>query len=265
MSTIIIPAGSIQHRPRIAYQNYMEDPFVTIGGDPTTDGNVPANLADWNMSTFWEPASGGVSLATFYLAAPKLVNYFAFYNQTLYLYGGTLTLQYSLDGGSTWLDAVTAAPGSNAVVYLTFDSITAQYWRIAMNSTTAARLSLAAFGQDMQLERGQWVGVSPPPYLRTSKVTTNISDNGALIGRSVIRTGHSMSLDLDFLTPSWVRNNWLPFMIHAESKPFYYLWNIDDYPNDAMFCWAEGKDFTPPRYSRQRYMALGLKAPGRMD
>ncbi len=172
-----------------------------------------------------------------------------------------VTLQYSTDSGSTWEDACEVHPATNATIYQVFDPIVAADWRLRVVSVDACRLAVFAIGVDMQPEVGDWVGISPPLLARTTKLTNTQSENGVFLGRSVKQYEYEFGVNLDFLTPAFIREEWLPFVLVAELRPFFFHWNYSDYPDEPFFSWAEGA-IQKPQYSRQRYMSAGIRMKG---
>lgn len=260
--TIVILPSPAAGKTRLAYQNVLADPQATVTcDDGAVDGFNFQQAYDWNSATYWKPATGGTHYIQAVLPATRQVNYFAIYAQNLSANGGSASLQYSTDYGITWNTACTVTPPTSAPQYITFEPIMANSWRAVTSSAVASQVGVISFGLDFTLQRGAWVGRTPPILGRAPDLTTIISDNGAFIGRSVKRANWQTNLDLDFLTPEWVRSYWLPFMTAIETQPFFMLWNPVDYPGEASFCWIDqAKNIMPPKYSRQRYMSAGLSS-----
>lgn len=260
MTTIVFVPGSTATRPRIGYSNLLDSDDATVTADEEADGYAKEFLSDWLSHTYWMPTTNGAHYvrASFGVAQPA--NYFAMYSNSVWETGGTIDLQYSTNGGSVWTTAATIMPVDNSPIYLPFAQILAADWRVRVTSTPAAKLGCVAFGVDLQLQRGDWIGFTPPELGRDTDLTTTISDNGGFLGRSITRNMWSSKLDLDFLTFGWVYESWLPFIKHAERKPFFMLWNENDYADRAAYCWTMKKgDIAHPKISKRIYMSAGLR------
>lgn len=258
-------AASGPDKPRVAYQNLLRDGGGTVTASSETAQYEYQNAYDDRPFTWWRPESG-TSYLTLVLPSARSVNYFAFYGTDLAAKGGSIQLQYSLDGGGSWLDAaVSVSPADTTPVYKVLTAaIAAARWRFKVICATQPNLACLSFGTDLQFERGCWVGFSPPRLARDTDLTNNISQRGVWLGRSIIRNGMMGAFDLDKLTPGWVETYWKPFVRHAETKPWFLLWNKTGYPADAAWCWAEG-DIERPAYSHPNFMKAGMRYRGRTD
>ena len=36
----------------------------------------------------------------------------------------------------------------------------------------------------------------------------------------------------------WMRQYWLPFKAHALKYPFFFVWNEQQFPTEAAYCWT---------------------------
>ena len=57
---------------------------------------------------------------------------------------------------------------------------------------------------------------------------------------------------------SWVRQFWLTFMLAAEEHPFYYSWDLINFPDEVAYCYTEGK-IDVPKYVSHRHFSIDLK------
>ncbi len=265
MPTVILPpALPSTNQMRIAWSNLLETSGATITKSTETVGFEFENAYNWQPFNFWKPADGSQWLqCVLPVAAP--VNYFAFYAHDFHTNLGTIKLQYSTTSGASWVDAFSIAPASSAPVYARITTpISAAYWRVLVDSTPASSLGVVAFGSDMLLPRGCWNGFSPPVFARDTKVTNSTSETGVFLGRTIIRKGSMFKLDLGPIETSFMRSDWLPFMKHAERKPFFLLWDALDFPDEAAFCWAD-KDVDKPKIMKTAYMETDLVVRARID
>ena len=169
------------------------------------------------------------------------VDTFAMAQHNLGTNGGTIKLQYSLNSGVTWLDATTAiAPVSNECIWKTFASITARRWRLEVISAPASVIGLVFIGAAYQPGRGMLEGFAPPILARKSEQYSTMSEAGLFLGRSILRRDIETDVRFEHLTPAQAYNEWQPFMKHAEKKPFFFAWLIEDYPTDVALMETNG-------------------------
>ncbi len=250
-------------KPRIGYENLLLDTGATITATTGTAGYEHANAYDWLPATSYLSGSSGASYikASFGSGITKAASYFAIYNHTLTTNSGTITLQYSSDD-SSWTSVFPAfTPTNNAVIYKVFPIVSARYWRVLITSTPASYIGEVSFGQDFELERGARPGFMPPTLARDTQVSNSVSQNGYFLGRSVIRSGITGAINLDQITEAWAREVWLPFIIHAETKPFFLQWNNVEYPYESAFVWTEGK-IESLKHAKRNLLSMGIKYRG---
>lgn len=100
-------------------------------------------------------------------------------------------------------------------------------------------------GNRMEFPIGQHAGVSPPTLGGSISVTNSIAINGAILGRSVRRKERSYRINVEPVTPEWVRSQWVSFTRHAERRAFFFRWSGDLYPSEVVFATAD--EVPPPR------------------
>ncbi len=225
--------------PVFAYDNLLSDPDATVTVS-SEDADFPMeNAYDWNATTFWKPTASGDSWIRASFAEARLVNSIGLFAHDLGTNGGSFKLQYSTNGGSSWVDVTLPhAPESTECVYKRFIPILAADWRVLFTSTPASSIGVLYFGVDFELEHGDWTGNSSPKMARDTKVTNVTSERGTLLGRSLISQGSTFKVQPAFMSEAFVDDTWYPFVIHAEQKPFFYAWNIDERPSESAFCWT---------------------------
>ncbi len=247
-------------RPRIAYDNKAVG--ASVVADSTAVGFDPVNLFDWKAYTLWTPATPGVHYVTVIPATVPTVDTFAMAQHNLGANGGTIKLQYSLNSGGSWLDATAAiAPVADECIFKNFAAITASHWRVEVTSTPASVIGLLFIGASYQPGRGMLDGFAPPLLARKSEQYSTMSESGLFLGRSILRRNIETEVRFEHLTPAQAYNEWLPFMKHAEKKPFFFAWLYEDYPTDCALMETNG-DIPAPVFSRHFALTVSLKMKG---
>ncbi len=262
MSVIILPNGTMQNNPaRVAYSNLLEQGTVTAS---SVNPDYPVlNAFDWVTTDYFRPATAGVVYIELLMAQGQAANYLAFYGQDIWRYGGTIKLQYWT--GSAWLDAsVGVAPADNAPRIIFFNSITAPRWRVEIVCSQVFNLGALAFGEYTALPLPMYLGWTPPQLGRSNTVINSVSERGAFLGRSVLAKGVQTNLVLQGAADEWVRTTWLPFLKHAETKPFWFIPDAVKQPNECMFCWVEN-EIPPPTHTNYGYMGHTLQLRGLVE
>jgi hypothetical protein len=259
MSTLVVnPGSAIDDKCRVMYENLLENGTVTASSE---NPSYPvANCFDWVTCDWFRPASFGPVYITLALDAADGANYFAFYGQDIYKYGGSIRLQY--DDGSGWTDACDAiSPNDNAPRVVFFDRKVADSWRVAITCDSIFNLGVVAFGEYVALPYGMYIGWTPPTFARANTYINNVSEGGNFLGRSVIAKGIKTTLVLQGAQDAWMRSIWLPFIKHIEEKPFFFAPNVSAYPNEVALVWAKS-DIPAPTHQYYGYMGATYNLRG---
>jgi hypothetical protein len=252
-------ASSTAGSARIGYDNVLERGTVTASSEAA--GFSRHNAYDWLTYDFWRPTAGGDQWLAVKTAAGQAVNYVAIAAHDLHKHGATIKMQASSDGGTTWTDICEPfGPADSGPIMLIFSEVSQKDFRLHVNASAAFSVGVVCFGKATVLERGLRAGFAPPNLSPESTILNSESEGGQFLGRSLIRKGSTTTVDLDLLTPEWVRSTWLPFMRHAEVKPFFFGWNIEKYRGEVIFGWTERT--RPVTYSSPLYMAASLDIRG---
>lgn len=243
--------------PRILYHNHLEDATVTASTEQT--GYGVGNTYDGFTDTAWIGDEGETSWTITVSKSGASADYCAL--MAWDLSGTTITVQSSDDGGTTWDDVAGPVMSTDRVVAFLFDEETHDLWRVSFSGTTPPEVASVSLGLATDMPRGLPVGFEPPRQARNNTITNNRTDQGHLAGRSIIRRGIETSLSFKHLDPDWIRDTWEPFIDHAETKPWFFVWSPVDWPNEVAFLWTDG-DIRPPRYSSAKYMDVQLSVKG---
>lgn len=255
----VISTAASYSTGKIAYHNLLEDSSGTVTASSEVSGFEKENAYDWRVFNWWKATSTGDAWIQVAFGSAKTADYFAVAAHDLTDQSASIKLQYSTNNGSTWNDATTASTGSdNRIIFKTFDSISASYWRVFVSAPTAvASIGIVAFGDRIDLPVGFNTGFSPPALARKNEYETSMSNNGQFIGKSISRKTYTGDISLRLLEPGWVRNYWEPFIDRAETKPFFLSWDTASYSDEAVICWMEDR-YRGPSYDSTQTMSVNL-------
>ena len=86
------------------------------------------------------------------------------------------------------------------------------------------------------------------------------SDGNRLLGQTRLRREAEVTIMCNLVDPDWVRTYWLPF-VDTDRLVFFYSWNYEDYPDEAAYCYMDGKiDSVPYRDGIWSDIKLKVKA-----
>tara|TARA_R110000851_G_scaffold149524_2_gene290083 strand:+ start:2643 stop:3419 length:777 start_codon:yes stop_codon:yes gene_type:complete len=244
--------------PKILYSNSLRGITPSWSGT-TLSGKPPANAIDWSDYSYFEADTG---VLDFTVAVDTALDTFSAYVAKFTGSGAeTIELQYE-SAASTFTSLVTINPAGGKLTFNEFTAVTVLATRkiriIITVGTGALLIRQLVAGSSMVAEQGQYQSATSPRLLGGVKVTNTISANGSILGRSIKRVERMGKLELEYLSPAWVRSTWEPFAAHAARYPFIYAWNTRDYPTEIAFSACEGIE-TPKHMGKGDKMSASMK------
>ena len=246
---------------RIGYQNLLESGTVTASSE---NASYPVeNAYDWLTFDYFRPAAGGTVNIDLTLGSAAPADYFAFFSQDLPSVSGTIKLQYW--DGSAYQDCFSAiTPTDNTPQMVSFTSQSSTKWRVVVTSSGVFNIGCISFGAQLVLERGMYIGWTPPTFGRATKLINSVSDGGSFLGRSVLVSGIRSSIEIRYASDSWMRTNWLDFVRHAETKPFFFVPDIASHPTECVFAYSDG-DIPVPTQTAYGFMGVTVPIAGMVE
>ena len=197
----------------------------------------PASAA-YNELTYerWKPLT---LPATWQLSMPAAatINYCAIAAHTLS--GKVVAIESSTDN-ITWTGRHTVSPVDNSPIVVMFANTSARYWRVritAGSNSTIPVLGVIFFGTYLRMPWPLEVGFAPLSLSRKTTYSSNQSEGGNWLGRSVKRMGKSGTLSFKAMGRDWYRANVDPMILRARYKPFFYASNPFAAAWDVAYCW----------------------------
>ena len=237
---------------RIGYDN------ISYGKTPTASSAVagyPAIAATYPTTyDYWQPTALPATWSIDNLS-PAKCDYIGVVGDVI---GCTVRVQSSTDG-ITWVTRMEDIADKRVVMML-FPQVTARYWRVVF-ANIVPRVAVIYIGKALAMQRAIYRGHSPVTLSRTTELTTNISQGGQYIGRAVTRTGVETSAQWQHLTAGWYRQFFDPFVKSAETKPFFFAWRPQTYPEEVGYMWTTG-DIKPVNTGPRSFMSVDLPMVG---
>jgi hypothetical protein len=248
-------------RAIFAYQSILDDRGVGITATSEADWFAAENVRSRLTSSAWKPADAGEQALIFESdTLGKTIDYLGIAAHNLRSMGASIVLQSS-DDGATWADIVSHAPSTDAPFLLTFSEVSKLHFRLVVNVASGAfpAIGVVMLGQRLPLQRALYVGHRPAPFSRDIVYKTAESEGGNIIGRTIIRRFNETSIEIRRITPTWFRQQLLPFQRAAEVQPFFFLWRTD-YADEVIY----GVIDNAPRPSNehQSFMAVDYTMRG---
>ena len=241
---------------KIAYDNKLKDASSITCAQEDSD-NPLANMYDDRLYDFFKSdGSATVDIDVSFTSAVAL-DTLCFFKTNLADVGATIELQY--DNGGGYVTAVSVTPTDTKPVFKMFTEVSSDTWRIKItNATDVVSLGDVFIDKAISTQRGIWKGFNPPHLDRKVSYTNNESEGGLPLGRSKRVIGWDGNVNIEFETTATMRSTLLPFIVSAEDNPFYFSWNYDDYPDEAVYAWTDGSRVSP-RNTHAGLMSVSIK------
>ena len=236
----------VPNAPLILYQNiFRQAPVFASGGNP-------AHAVDWRLDRAWQPGDGITSI---YINEPVQ----SFTADTLALFGhnlgtieATVSVRVATPGGS--VVPLRRQITSDRCLIFPFTAFSGRFWLVEITAPQPIVIASLCLGTALRLDSGFNPGFTPPDFVTQATVTTTTSAGGLPLGRSINLQPGRIVLNPSNLADPWMRSEWLSFRSHALRYPFFLLWNPEEHPEEAAYCWA---DVELPSH--------GLSRPGHFD
>ncbi len=253
----------------IFYQNWLQDlrDNIDFTGSSSSLDTDPEDATDYRTNTFFKPDLAGPSYELYIdfgeAVSADYVAFVATGNESRGSVNPLVNIQSSVDGvGYSTRATINFKDNPHAKVEM-FNIVTHQYWRLQLQNFDLEAPVIPHFqmGESLLLPHGQQASYQPPTIGRQTTYSTNVAQNGAFLGRSIKSSGIKGRIKNSHLDPIWSRTEWLPFIQHAELLPFFYSWNHQQFPNEAVYCWLNPNQ-SGPVYDDSLFMSFDIQFTG---
>jgi hypothetical protein len=232
------PPFSLKHA-RILYLNKLIGSAVTTSLGTNGSLVLVPNTADrWAITT--------TSFITFTLPAAVSIDTIGIGAHNLGSTNYVISFQYSTTDVSSFVTFKPAqTPADNtAVMSHISSSISARRIRITCTGSGSAFVGSIYAGIALQMQRPFFAGHSPLPLSAKTIRYSSVTEGGNFVGEQIRRLGFRSSAPFKNLSNDWYRTYFQPFVIHARTLPYFFAWNLDQYPTDVGYC-KTSEDITP--------------------
>jgi len=247
--------------PEFLYDNVIRGIVPTFTGTTIT-GKEPANSYDWRDFSLFEANTGTLD---FVMTSDSDISAFSAYVADFTGTGTeSIVLQYE-SSPAVFTTLVTVNPAGGKLSFDKFTEVTVLTGRkirfLITAGTGALDIRQLGVGVPLVSEQGDYMGTTDPTLLNGVKVSNTIAINGSIIGRSIKRLERTGNLQLDNLTPAFVRGEWQTFARHAAKFPCVYIQNFRDYPDSIAFSTFELQTATPSGVGDRMNLSGKIRSP----
>lgn len=244
---IVSPSLEINgNSPLIGWRNVVTLDALTASSE-TTD-NPAANLTVPSTYARWEASAAADQTLTVTLNSANPVDYIAIAGHNLGSAGITVAVETDTGSGySAYVPATTVDNDGPLIIQLAPKYLTGIKVKLATGSA-APYISTFYVGRLLKLQRRIYVGHSPLSLNVNDEVTIGRSERGHFLGRVILSSTAQGSINLQNLSPDWVREHLMPWRRAGRDQPFFFAWRPHKYPDEVALCWFANN----PSISNQR-------------
>ena len=220
--------------PIILYDNKFLT--ATLSESASAEGYATQNILDQRTYKYWKASAGGTNYITGQWGSAPAVNCVGIAGHNFYSVGVTVKV-YSSDNGSSWTQRATVIPTNNKVIILTFNTVSAAYWKVEMvNTVGAPQVAVIFIGSYLQFPYP--MNAPLEPSARSIKVDTAESEDGLPLGACVKYSPIEINHVQGEFTRTWFSTYFQPFYDnYAELMNwFFYAPDLTNMPGDAYYC-----------------------------
>lgn len=233
--TLTTPPFPLNHA-RILYENRLEQ---LDSANSDIAGSTPINAIKPNTWERFNNPLGGNGYIRFDMSATrgidtvcvgahnagsKSYNFIAYYRETL---TGPL-IQFS-----TGVTPDTDAP----IMFHRSNLVSAKVIEVYFNGGSEGfSIGYISAGVALQMQRPFFNGHTPITDADATQYYSNRTESGEIIGQQIRRQGFETSADWQNIDDTWYRTYFAPFKQAIKTKPFFFAWNLLEYPEDVGFC-----------------------------
>jgi hypothetical protein len=212
-------------KPSFLSDNRFEDATPTASS--TASGYDPANVADRRPYTQWV-ADSTASTIMINCGVAKSADTLAIAGHNLGTIAASVVLEASANG-TDWATVLPSfLPAGDLVIMKPFAAASYQYWRLSISAGAAAQIGVLSVGTRISPARFP-AGAFAPENI-TVKSDNAIGKTGHLLGSAIRYLPKAIAATLQHPGKAWVEDIYKPFFIANAGKPFFFGWDLDNWP-----------------------------------
>jgi len=205
-----------------------------------TVGFEAGNALSQNTYQHWIPNS---MPATAEITLSAAVSFIGIAASDLSAKGVAVKAEY-FDGSAYQLISE-AIPANDYSMIFIFDEVSTEKVRLTFTGAEAPQIGIIQAGDVITMQSNLESGFVDMQLNREVTFDNNISENGQLLGRKIVRTSLTGSPSWEFLRFNWVAETFLPFMYYADTNAFFFIPSPQYIPESSYYCWVPKEPIRP--------------------
>lgn len=234
----------------------------SIAADHEETGYPASNLANPSTALEWRSDDDGDQYVTVVVQDVETIDYVGIARHNLGSAGIAVSVEAHNEPESetpTWVEiAEPYMPANDAPLLLRFLPASYAALRLKLAPGYAPpRAAVVYAGKLTVMSRGLPPGFVPMPYARTDQVVDGVSQGGNYLGQIVTHRALNGSISFQHIPFDWYREHFEPFARMARSRPFFFAWLPQSYPQDVGYAWVTS-DIRPETRQMHSHIDVGF-------
>lgn len=251
------------NNPLVVYRNAADNGTLSTTLGTERESAALAGTGTTYDSWVVTPTVSGLAQIQLVLPSAQSISFCAVAAHNLGTIGASIRVQYSLDGGSNWVDsgAGPETPEDNQAIAFYFSPVTTTHWRvrIAGAGSNNVEIAIAMFSNPITIEQRLYQGYAPPITPNIVDLQSNVSEGSNLLGAATVRRGSRASASLTDIRPAFLRSiSWVEFQNHFNTGGgFFWAWRPTKY-GDLFYAWRDGRVIAPENSGPAAFMSFEM-------
>lgn len=252
--TKVLPPFPLNHA-RILYVNKLQQ-YNTITASNEVASNPVINALKPNTHETWRFTTSSSVMQVDFGGPTQSIDMLCIGSHNLHRAGATIEVWYEPEPGGTFVQFdVTKEPEyteSQPIVFYSETAVDALTIEVRITGATGVpTIGYISAGIALQMQRPFFNGHTPINDADVTEYYSNRSESGEIIGQMIRRQGYETTAEWQNIDDTWYRSFFAPFKQAAKLNPFFFCWNLLEYPEDTGFC-RINKDVSAPMQNGTR-------------
>lgn len=222
-----------RNHARILYDNLLAGASSISVVDGDNNGQlsiIPNTFQKWTFSAngrIFIDLPSPISIDTVSLGAHNIgsggYTVQAFYRET------------PLGSQSSFAPSVTPSV-DNPIMFHVDTAVNVSELEIRVTGGASGFIGYISAGVALQMQRPFFNGHTPITDSDVTEYYSNRSESGEIIGQQIRRKGYETQAQWNNIDDGWYRSYFAPFKQYVKTRPFFFAWNLLEYPDDVGFC-----------------------------
>jgi len=169
-----------------------------------------------------------------------------------------VTVKAEYFDGSNYQLISEVIPGNDYGLMFIFDELTTEKIRLTFSGAEIPQIGVIQAGDVITMPANIESGYLDLKLGRNTVFDSNLSENGKLLGRRVIRTSLSGTPEWKVVEYDWVAKYFTDFMDYAETSPYFFAQNPQDEPDAVYYCWSNDSLFKSLGRRNRQYLPVKI-------